>query len=41
MAAVPDPLSVAVPSEVLPLKKVTVPAGVPEDAETVAVRVTG
>lgn len=39
--ATPDPLRVAVPSRVLPLKKLTVPAGVPAGAgETVAVRVT-
>ena len=39
--ATPDPFRVAVPSRVLPLKKLTVPAGVPAGAgATVAVRVT-
>ena len=40
--ATPDELTFAVPSSVLPLKKLTVPAGVPVGAGvTVAVSVTG
>ena len=40
--ATPDELRFAIPKRVLPLKKLTVPAGVPAGAgATVAVRVTG
>jgi len=39
-AAVPEPLTVAVPSDVAPSKKVTVPVGVPAELMTDAVKVT-
>jgi hypothetical protein len=39
MDAAPEPLRVALPREELPARKVTVPVGLPEVAETVAVRV--
>jgi len=39
-AAVPEPLTVVVPSDVVPSKKVTVPVGVPAELMTDAVKVT-
>jgi len=39
-AAVPEPLRVAVPSDVAPSKKVTAPVGVPAELATDAVKVT-
>ena len=39
MDAVPEPLRFALPRDVVPARKVTEPVGVPEVAETVAVRV--
>jgi len=39
-AAAPEPLTVAVTSDVVPSKKVTVPVGVPAELATDAVKVT-